>query len=167
MMIWDAVVGRMSLFGGRAGGINGAFYGDFWELDLSGGGPLQMVPAAPPILGATGSASIAGVPSTGFPFPIGGVSLGFSDALLGGAAVLPLSLAPLGMPGCHLLHSNEVTLSATLSGVPGVWDFALAIPNDTSLLQLHVYLQAIAAAPGANTAQLIVSNGIDWLIGNQ
>jgi len=71
------------------------------------------------------------------------------------------------MPGCHLLHSNEVTLSATLSGLPGAWDFALSIPDDTGLLQSHVYLQAVAAAPGTNTAQLIVSNGVDWLIGNQ
>ena len=167
MMIWDAVAGRMSLFGGRAGGISGSFYGDFWELSLSGGGPLQMLPAAPPILGATGSASIVGVPNTGFPFPVGGVTLGFSDTVLSGAPVLPLSLAPLGMSGCELLHSNDVSLPVTLSGVPGVWDFALSIPSNTGLLQAHVYLQAYAAAPEANTVQFIVSNGIDWLIGNQ
>jgi hypothetical protein len=45
--------------------------------------------------------------------------------------------------------------------------FEYAIPSQASLLGEHVYLQAYCFAPGANAAQVIASNGIDWLIGNQ
>ena len=42
----------------------------------------------------------------------------------------------------------------------------LAIPSAPNLLGLHVYIQAYALAPGANPLQIIISNGIDWVIGN-
>jgi hypothetical protein len=45
--------------------------------------------------------------------------------------------------------------------------FDFAIPFAPSLLSAHVYIQAFCIAPGVNPAQAIVSNGIDWLIGNQ
>lgn len=162
MMIWDAVVGRMLLFGGRAGGINGAFYGDFWELGLSVGGTLQMVPAARPIMGSIGGALILNAP-----LPFGGVSLGFSDTLLGGLPLLPLSLASVGMPGCTLWHSNDIFGLPVAPTSPGTLDFSVAIPGNINLLGSHVYLQAYAIDFSASPRNLIASNGIGWLIGNQ
>jgi len=45
--------------------------------------------------------------------------------------------------------------------------FALALPNAPTLLGVVVYLQAYAFAPAANPAQLVLSNGVTWTIGNQ
>ena len=93
--------------------------------------------------------------------------MGFDDATLGGLPILPLSLASLGMPGCALLHSNDVFGLPVTSSAPGTLDFSYPSPGDANLLGGHVYLQAYCFAPGANALEIIVSNGIDWLIGNQ
>ena len=71
------------------------------------------------------------------------------------------------MPGCSLLHSNDIFGFPVTQSVSGTFDFALPIPPNASMLNGHLYLQAYAGAPGYNAAQFIVSNGIDWLIGNQ
>jgi len=71
------------------------------------------------------------------------------------------------MPGCHLLHSNELFGLPVTPTVPGTLEFSYAIPNNGILLGVHVYLQAYCFAPGANPLEVIASNGIDWLIGNQ
>lgn len=34
------------------------------------------------------------------------------------------------------------------------------------LIGLHVHLQGWASAPGANASNTIVSNGVEWVIGN-
>ena len=65
------------------------------------------------------------------------------------------------------LHSNDIFGFPVTQSVPGTFDFALPIPSNAALLNGHLYLQAYAGAPGYNAAQFIVSNGVDWLIGNQ
>ena len=50
---------------------------------------------------------------------------------------------------------------------PTTLQFDAAIPFNTALLDQHVYIQAYAFAPGVNSSQVVTSNGIDWLIGNQ
>ena len=35
-----------------------------------------------------------------------------------------------------------------------------------SFVGTHLYIQAYALAPGANPLQIIISNGIGWIIGN-
>ena len=130
---------------------------------------MVMTPQAPPMLGAAATASIANVPAIpSVPVPLGGVTIGFSDTFYGGLPLLPISLAAAGMPGCELLQSNDIFgLPVAPGSSPGTWDFALPIPANTNLLSTHVYLQAFAGAPGYNAAQFVVSNGVDWLIGNQ
>ena len=130
---------------------------------------LVLTPQGSPVLGGVGSAHITNVPAVpNFPFPLGGITFGFSDTFLGGLPILPLDLAISGMPGCELLHSNDVfDLNVTLGSSPGTWDYSLPIPANANLLNSHVYLQAFAGAPGYNAAEFIVSNGVDWLIGNQ
>ena len=82
--------------------------------------------------------------------------------MLGGQPVLPLDLSALGMPGCSLLHSADaVGLSGTSFGLQ------LPIPNSSSLWAQRVFVQAYCYAPGANAAEVITSNGVDWRIGNQ
>ncbi len=70
------------------------------------------------------------------------------------------------MPGCDLQQSADVLGLGTSPLTPSTLSFSLAIPNVVSLLGVHVYLQAYAFAPGVNPLQIIVSNGIDWLLGN-
>ena len=113
---------------------------------------LIMTPQAPPILGGLATARIDNVPAVpGFPVPLGGITLGFSDTFYGGLPILPISLAVAGMPVCELLHSNDVFgLPVALGSSPGTWDFSLPIPANANLLNSHVYLQAFAGAPGYN-----------------
>lgn len=123
---------------------------------------LDFVAGSVPITGLVGDAMIFNAPTL-----VGGVAMGFDKTILGGLPILPLNLASLGMPGCELLHSNEVFGLSVTSGAPGVLQFSTAIPSDVNLLGEHVYLQAYCYAPGANPLAVIASNGIDWLIGNQ
>ena len=46
-------------------------------------------------------------------------------------------------------------------------NFSAAVPSNPLLLGLHFYFQAFSIAPGANPLEVISSNGIDFLIGNQ
>ena len=124
--------------------------------------PLVLTPAAPPILGGVGSAVISNAPTS-----VGGVTVGFDDQLLAGLPLLPISLAGIGMPGCSLLHSNEMFGLPVVPAGPGALNFSYSIPTSATLLRAHVYLQAYCWAPGANPLQIIVSNGVDWRIGNQ
>ena len=127
-----------------------------------GSPPLLMSGTTPPVTGAAGGATITNAPTV-----LGGVAIGRDNTTLGGLPILPLSLASLGMPGCELLHSNEIFGLAVTSGAAGTLNFSYPIPNNYQLLGQHFYLQAYCYAPGANQLELIASNGIDWLIGNQ
>jgi hypothetical protein len=120
---------------------------------------LSPIATAPPIINTTAQVAVNNIPS-----PFSFVALGGSRTAVG-PFPLPLSLSGIGMPGCDLLQSFDVSLAATPTG-PGSATFGLPIPNLPVLMGVHVYLQGWAIAPGANPASLIVSNGIDWGIGN-
>lgn len=126
-----------------------------------GSPPLQLAPqpAAAPIVGATARATIANAPTA-----ICVVAAGF-NVLQAGPFNLPLALDPFGMPGCVLRHSAEIGQLPT-TAVGGGFEYALAIPNQLTLLGWIVRLQAYAFAPGVNAAQTIVSNRLDWRIGD-
>jgi hypothetical protein len=123
---------------------------------------LDFTPTSNPITGTAGSALISNAPTS-----VGGVAMGFNDTFLGGLPILPLDLASIGMAGCDLLHSNEVFGLPVTPLTSSTMQFDYAIPSHAGLLGVHVYLQAYCLAPSANPLQIIASNGIDWLIGNQ
>lgn len=127
-----------------------------------GASPLVMLPAGTPVTGASAGVLIGNAPTT-----LGGLAIGFSDTMFGGSPVLPLPLAYLGMPSCELLQSNDVFGLPVTSSAPGTLSFSYSIPTTTGLTGSHVYLQAFCYAPGANSLEIIVSNGIDWRVGNQ
>ncbi|HIE71070.1 MAG TPA: hypothetical protein EYP98_13345 [Planctomycetes bacterium] len=80
---------------------------------------------------------------------------------------LPMELAVIGMPGCYVNQSQDITGLAVAPGVASsTLRYDLPIPNLVSLFNLHVYMQAVAYAPGYNGLELITSNGIDLIIGN-
>ncbi len=112
-----------------------------------------------PVLGQVGSITIVNAPTS-----IAAVAVGWNNQSFGPFA-LPVPLAGIGMPGCDLLQSADILGVSTSPLTPSTLSFSLAIPNVPSLLGSHVYLQAYAFAPGVNPLQIIISNGIDWLIG--
>jgi len=171
-MAYDSVWEKVVMFGG-SGGSN---VNDTWEYD---GGPpviatgtiygsgcgtpaLDFTPTSNPILGTTAGALISNAPNQ-----FAGVVMGWSDSHLSGVPLLPLDLAFIGMPGCSMLVSNEVIGLPTTQLTASTLQFDYAIPSSLVLLGAHVYVQAYCVAPGANPLQIIASNGIDWLIGNQ
>lgn len=124
---------------------------------------LSMAPVASgrPRLGQTGRTTITNAPTA-----LTALAMGWSDVDAGGMP-LPLSLTPFGITGCDQLQSSEVLGLPTTAQAGTTRAFALALPNAPALLGVVVHLQAYAFAPAANPAQLVLSNGVTWTIGNQ
>lgn len=165
-MAYDSQQGRTIMFGGDAGGSETWYWvGGSGAASTFGNGcgspalTLSLVANARPVINTTASATLANIPSS-----LAFVALGWSNTAFGPFA-LPLTLAGYGLPGCSLLTSSEFSaLPVTFTG-PGTATFDLPLPNINALIGLHVYLQAWANAPGANAGDLIVSNGVEWVIG--
>jgi hypothetical protein len=169
-MAFDDQRGRTIVFGGQPSG-----FLDTWERNIPpapatavsyGGGcgspalTLSPSPAERPTTNQTAQVLLANVP-TSFAY----VAIGWSRTMIGPFA-LPFPLAGYGMPGCDLLQSTEISMLPVTATGSGTATLSLPIPYFPALIGLHVYLQAWAYAPGANAGDLIVSNGIDWGIGN-
>ena len=72
------------------------------------------------------------------------------------------------MTGCTLYQSGDLVGIGTASaGVPFQMNFSLGVPLNPALVGQHFYFQAFSIAPGANPLDVISSNGIDFLVGNQ
>jgi hypothetical protein len=172
-LAYDSARRRAVLFGGETVNASGAvFLGDTWEGSGTpiaqalpfgtgcGSPPLTLTPAvgAPPGIGATAQAALSNVPT-----PVAFVALGWSQTTFGQFA-LPLYLGGFGIP-CYLLQSADVSSMASSPTGPSAAAFRIAIPDVPWLVGVHVYAQAWAPAPLANSGQTVVSNGIDWQIG--
>jgi hypothetical protein len=172
-LAWHAATGQVVLFGGSwtQGALLG-FLGDTWVFTgtfatgtpygVACGTPplvLAQVAQSRPVLGQTAIVRLAAAPT-----PAVALAIGWSNTTFG-TVPLPLALGSLGLTACFLHQSADVVgLSFTPSGTG--FDGAVALPNSSSLLGGHVYLQAFGFAPGQNPAQLTTSNGIDWRFGN-
>ncbi len=77
---------------------------------------------------------------------------------------LPFSLAPLGAPNCSLLVSFDVLVG--LQNKNGQATLPINVPNQAALKGAKFFLQAYAGDPKANALQVVVSNGLDGLVGN-
>ena len=87
-------------------------------------------------------------------------------ALVRAALWITYALSGVGMPGCYLLQSNDVIGLPITPVTASTFQFAVPIPSSLPLLAQYFYLQAYAFAPGANAAQVILSNGIQWAVGD-
>ncbi len=113
-----------------------------------------------PSLGTTFDGEVRGIPATA---PGALISLGVSRSVFAGLP-LPLDLGLIGMPGCRLYHSSELTVLAT-GNTSGVGRWSLPIPTNTGLLGRAVHAQAWAAASGATPAGWITSGGLTLHVG--
>ncbi len=91
--------------------------------------------------------------------PTGVILLGLSSANI------PLDV--LGMPGCDLLHSSDLHGAQVSPLFGGTGYFELPLANQQSLLGMRVFLQGVVVDPDLNGLGLAVSNGVEWVIGNQ
>lgn len=111
-----------------------------------------------PIVGGTFTTDLWNVPGVCV------VVLGISDRVLGSVG-LPLDLGILGLTGCRLLQSAELgALPCTPTG-PGTARHWLPIPEVPTMIGAHLYLQAVAQAPGHNRPGTILSNGVALSLG--
>lgn len=90
------------------------------------------------------------------------VAAGYSRTSYG-ALPLPFPLAGIGMPGCELLVSPDVMLTAAGSGAAAA--LQLSIPAQPALTGATFYVQGFALAPGANAANLVNTRALDCRIG--
>lgn len=171
-MAYDSQRGRTVMFGGVTP--PAAVFGDTWEwtggllgtaatFGTGCGSPalvLSPIANARPVINTTAQAALTNIPSS-----LAFVAVGWSDSAFG-PVPLPMSLAPNGMPGCDLLQSAEAAGISTASTGPATATFSGRLPNWSGLIGLRLYLQGWAVAPGVNPANVIVSNGLEWVIGS-
>lgn len=74
-----------------------------------------------------------------------------------GSIPLPLTLSPLGMPGCLLLASWDLPLIG-MNITNGTASWTIPIPNDATLNGGTFYVQGIVLEPGVNTFGAVVTN---------
>lgn len=112
---------------------------------------LGVDPQAKARLGTT-MRFVAGNLTPGQPFAW--LLLGVSTTTWNGTP-LPLPLDGLGMTGCALQTSVEASPVATATAGTAQWP--LDLPGNPQLLGFQLFAQALAPAPGANTAGLVLS----------
>jgi hypothetical protein len=167
-MVFDIARGRDVLFGGVVGG---AQAGDTWEY-FSFSLP-SVTTIASGCAGSRGTPTpVAGTPWLGDPVRIdiagagnGALALlavGLSSSTWG-PLPLPLSLAPLGMPGCALAVSGDA--SVPMPAVGGVPACTLRLPLVNAFAGLQLFAQALVADAGANAAGFVLSDAIALRLG--
>jgi len=87
---------------------------------------------------------------------VGVFALGVSQLRISGF-YLPLPLDSIGMPGCHLYQSMEVTQMFALSAGSG--SLTLPVPSQPGLIGRRMFAQVFVPAPLANRAGVLASNG--------
>jgi hypothetical protein len=167
---YDEARQRLVMFGGQTGW----WQADTWEL-------MPIRPARSMSFGQ-GCAGTAGspvlLPSIGhrpwlgdsFQAEVINAPAGRPAVLFSGSSrtnfaglTLPFDLTALGMPGCTLWCSGQILLPMTPGGGPP--SAAIQIPLDPALAGGAFYQQALVVDPGANTAGLTATQGLEHRFG--
>lgn len=144
------------------GGVNQAGTVFFADTDI-----LSNATLAPLGSGCPGSNGVPALvkqspPKIDTVFRIGANSLPFSRSgnatLYIGAPSGPISLAPLGMPGCTGHTTPTLPVATTYNGTSA--SFAVPIPNDPALIGVVQAMQALIADPPANAFGAVVSDAL-------
>lgn len=123
---------------------------------------LAAVGGSLPRLGTTLQLQITNLPTSLFSFAFGIVGL---DATNWNAQPLPVSLAPLGMPGCEAWIAPAY--SEALNNVAGAATWNIVVPMNVFFAGVDLYFQGGVLTPGWNAAGAIVSNAGHARIGVQ
>ncbi|MFY9342194.1 MAG: hypothetical protein WAT39_06885 [Planctomycetota bacterium] len=121
-------------------------------------GTSQLLNAALPRIGQTMIVNITNVPQQ-----LGLMITGASNAV-STLGPLPLDLTAVGMPGCFLRTSLDLTDGLFTFGPIASW--SLAIPNQGGLLGLRFYQQAFVFNTALNPFGGAMSAAAEWQIGN-
>lgn len=167
---FDSLRNETVMFGGRdpSGTPRGATW--TWQGSQGTGIPYGTGCGTPPLtlaqdsnnhptIGRTASLDIGNNPTV-----LTYVLIGFSKTNFGTFS-LPLPLGGYGLTGCLLHQSAEIGSIALNPAAPGTARFNLALPNWSGLINLKLFVQAWAHAPGQNPGNTIASNGVEWTIG--
>lgn len=124
-------------------------------------GPVLAATVAPRI-GRAMPLLVTGMPSTSL---MAGCAFGLSNTNFGGTP-LPLSLTPLGMPGCWLLQDMAISdaVRLTLFGSTAA-AITIPVPGAAQYAGMRAFFQVWALAPGVNATGAVFSNGLDVQIG--
>lgn len=122
---------------------------------------LQPHPGSLPLIGQAFTSEVLVMPV--------GATFAFADYGTSRTSVgpfpLPLALDGFGMPGCHLFHDALLLQIMQINGNTATHQ--LVLPTAITLEGLHLFVQALISAPGANPAELVATNALDLTLGNQ
>jgi len=117
--------------------------------------PLKLDASARPLLGTSFGLVTSQIPAG---CPIGATLFGLAGLNPG------IDLTSLGMAGCYQYVSMDANALFFPTGTSV--QFPATLPNDSSFLGIHIYVQAAAYVPGVNVRGFLSSNGIDLTIGD-
>ncbi|MBK8978991.1 MAG: hypothetical protein IPM29_24105 [Planctomycetes bacterium] len=75
----------------------------------------------------------------------------------------PISLAPLGAPGCSIYASLDASVGFPVSGATAT--IAIPLPNTPAFAGIVLSHQAAVLNLGYNALGVATSNGVDWTLG--
>lgn len=171
-MAFDAVNQRTVLYGGTYG------RSDTWLKNATFAAPatvtafgsgcagsvavpqLSAVTGSLPWIGATLQVDLHNLPWLVFRAPFG--VLGFSNTVWNGNP-LPVSLAPVGMPGCQAFVSVDQIEPLVNSFGSARWQ--IPIPYAAWLVGVDLHLQGLLVDPSVNAFGAVVSNALACRIG--
>ena len=176
-LLFDTSGNRLLLHGGRC---NAGFSDELWDIQLpvfartesigvgcagSNGVPtLAIANGTTPVTATTVEFSYGNGPT--FPGIIPIMSVGFDTQSFQGLT-LPLPLALLGLPGCTLYHSADVSTSFLSTLMAGEFTWSLSLPNNTNLLGQEFFYQGLHIELPPSASWAAMSNAIGIRIGDQ
>jgi hypothetical protein len=122
---------------------------------------LQAAVGSLPRIGSTLQLQLTNLPTSVLNVPLG--FLGFDAASWNGVP-LPLSLTPLGFPGCSALLAPVRT--DALVNNNGTAAFPVVLPFTTFALGADVYFQGAVMVPGFNPGGFVFTNGGHAVVGS-
>lgn len=164
-MVYDSVERRVVVHGGFVNLLgSGMSVSDTWVYRT--GSPASVSPFGAGCIGTAGTPMLVTAPGD-LPWlgdtvehVVSGIPVGEPGAIfassLGPSA--PVDLGVVGMPGCELLVTPDVTEFRAAIGNAATW--TLSIPNDPVLAGVPFYQQAFVFDSLANTLGLVASNGM-------
>jgi hypothetical protein len=123
---------------------------------------LDSAPGSLPRIGTVFQLQLLGLPTSAFNVPIG--FFGF-DASNWNGVPLPVSLAPLGFPGCQAWIAPAAGAALAYSG-SGSASWPVPIPMNAFVLGVDLYFQGGVLVPGWNPGGFVFTNAGHAVVGN-